>query len=118
MKEVNVNVAELLEKLKENRTKHRGIFKDAQKGYRAEAIKQLDIALADAKAGKSINTEIYLEKPVDQTKDYDKAILMLEMHSEDYIDVSASDFSNYVMDDWSWKRNFIATNSMYTAITE
>jgi len=118
MKQVNVKVADLLIRLEENRMNHRAIFKSALAGYRKEVIKQLDVALKDATEGRKIQTAFYLSKPVDQTKDYDQAILMLKMHTEDEITVTSTEFSNYVMDDWSWKDDFILTNSAYTAIAD
>jgi len=106
----------LLIKLKENREKHRGIFELALKGYRKEAIKHLDNALNDAKNGRKINLYIQLQKPVDQTKDYDKAIAMLEMSTENEITISEHDFANYVLDDWSWTDSFLMSNSLYTDV--
>ncbi len=114
MNNVIVNKDELLETLKKNRETHRMIFEDAQKGYREEAIRLLDIALNDAKIGKKITTFIQLESPVDQTKDYDRIIRMLEMSVDEQIDLTEHDFAQYVLDDWSWKQDFLTKNAFYT----
>lgn len=118
MNEVRIKKTELLEILKENREAHRSIFEDALIGYRKEAIRLLDKALKDAKEGRKINTWIQLQEPVDQTKDYDRAIKMIEMSVDENTEVSERDFQCYVLDDWQWKQQFLATNAMYTSVNK
>jgi len=113
MREIKVKVENLLEILKGNRQAHRAIFVEALEGYRKEAIELLEKAVADAKAGKKVNTFIALEEPIDQTKDYDRAIGMLEMCVDEEITINDREYSQYVMDDWSWKGQFMATNTKY-----
>ena len=115
MKNVKVQKSELIEKLKENRSNHRAIFEKALKGYRKKAIEVLDAALLDAKEGRHINTYIKLTEPIDQRKDYDRAIAMLEMSIDEEIEVTESEFAQYVLDDWDWKQQFMFTNSAYLA---
>ena len=114
MTNVTVKKSELLTKVRENRDRHREIFEKAQEGYRNEVIKQLDRALKDAKEGRKITTYIQLTAPVDQTKDYDRAISMLEMSVDDEIKLSEKDYADLVLDDWAWKGQFVLTNSRYT----
>lgn len=113
MRSVKVNRNELLEKLKKNREKHRDIFLQAQEGYRKAVIAELDRMLEDAKAGKKIKRYIELEEPIDQTDDYDRAIAMLEMCVDDVVEINNTEFACYVMDQWSWKEQFTATNTVY-----
>lgn len=115
IKNVKVKVVDLLEKLQENRAKHRGIFERAQVGYREKVIEVLDKMLADARANKRIVTAIELPEPVDRTSDYDQAILMLSMTTDEEIELDARTFQQLVMDQWDWKEFFIASNSHYTA---
>lgn len=113
MKAVKISKTVLLETLKKNRKAHRDIFLEAQEGYRMEAIKILDEALKDARENRKIITYINLTVPVDQTSDYDRAIKMVEMSIDENIEISESDFACYILDDWSWKSNFLASNTMY-----
>ena len=115
MEAVIVDKGDLLVALKENRKKHREVFEKALIGYREEAIRLLDKALKDAKAGRKVNTWIQLQEPVDQTKDYDRAIKMIEMSVDTKIEISEHDFQCYALDDWVWKKQFTATNAMYLA---
>ena len=114
MQSVTIKKAELLAALTENRTAHRAIFLEAQEGYRVEVIKQLDEFLKDAREGRKITSCVEFQEPIDQTKDYDRAIKMLEMSIDDEIKLSEQDFRAYVMDDWSWKEQFLFSNSAYS----
>jgi len=113
---VTVSIGDLLIILEENLDNHRSIFEKAQEGYRKKAIELLDKALQDAREGRNITTYIRLDAPVDQTKDYERVIRMLKMSVEDEIELTEHDFAQYVLDDWSWKHDFITKNSMYTKV--
>jgi hypothetical protein len=115
MKTVRLRKSELLEKLGANRDKHKEIFLEALDGYKKAIIDALESRLADAKAGKRIDTYINLEQPIDQTKEYDRVITMLVMSLDDEIELDERQFAQYVMDDWSWKSQFLATNSVYSS---
>lgn len=115
MNSVTVNKVELIETLKENRSKHREIFESAQRGYRDLVIWHLDNNLKDARDGKEIRTRVNLQAPIDQTSDYDRVIRMLEMSVDTEIELSEHDFAQYVLDDWSWKNQFITVNTSYLA---
>lgn len=115
MNEIKVNKTELLAALTKNRTEHREIFLEAQENYRKAVIAELERSLADARAGRQIRVNITLVSPVDQTKDYDRAIRMLHMSMDNIIELDQQEFSSYVLDDWSWKRQFTASNINYSA---
>ncbi len=104
----------LLEELKKNRDAHRAIFEKAVVGYRKVAIEELDRMLVEAKEGKRIRRGLELVEPMDQTKDYDRVIKMLEMSVDDIVILDSAEFAQYVMDDWHWKDAFTASNSTYT----
>ncbi len=104
----------LLTILQENRRSHRDLFLKAQEEFREEAIKQLEERLENTRKGKKIDISLRLFEPIDQTKDYDRVIKMLEMCVEEILELSESDFAQYVMDDWSWKDQVMTRNTMYS----
>lgn len=114
MNAIKVPVATLLITVKENREKHRQIFLEAQRGYREAAIKELDAMLAEARDGKKIRRSITLIEPMDQTRDYDRVIRMLDMTSDLDIMLEEHDFRAYVMDEWTWKAQFNSANIGYS----
>lgn len=112
---VKVKKDDLLARVRDNRDKHRAIFEDAVKGFRTKAVELLEQRLEDARKGRRINIHINLPTPIDQTREYDRIIKMLEMSVDQEIELTQTEFTNYVMDDWSWKKMFSSTNAMYTA---
>lgn len=115
MDAIKVKKSELLETVQKNRDNHRKIFLEAQEGYRVAAIAELDKMLTEAKQGKQIRRSLALTEPVDQTRDYDRVIRMLEMSQDEIIELQEHDFMQYVLDDWGWKRQFLLSNSVYSA---
>ena len=113
MRNVKIKVLELMSRVVENRTNHQTIFERALEGYRKEVIKELEISLSDAKTGRKINRYISLEEPVNQTKDYDRVIEMLRMTTDEIVELTSQEFSQYVLDQWSWSEAINTTNSRY-----
>lgn len=114
MKAMKVDKAELLNILQKNRDKHRAIFEEALEGYKKEVIALLEKKLATVKRGKIVSHIIRLETPRDQTKDYDRVIGMLNMSTETEVELTEQDYSQYVLDDWTWKNQFLHSNSFYS----
>lgn len=115
MEKVTVRKDELMEALQENRAKHEAIFLEAVEGYKAEAVRQLEEHIDRIRAGKLPEIFVRLAAPANHTREYDRAIRMLEMEVGDQVDIDAHSFGCYVMDDWDWKRQFLTSNSVYSA---
>jgi hypothetical protein len=113
MQTVKVKRLDLLNKLRENRQEHRGVFERAQVKFREAVIERLDAMLADARAGKKVQQSVGLTAPSDHTSEYDRAIAMLEMSVEEEITLTSHDFECYVMDRWAWAAQFGATSAFY-----
>lgn len=111
---IRVEKADLLAALKENLKEHRTLFLEAQEGYRAAFIKELDEMLADARAGRNYRKVVALVEPQDHTKDYQRIIRMLEMTVSEQIPISEQEFAWYVLDDWAWKGQFVVTSNAYS----
>lgn len=88
--------------MKANREKHRQLFEAAQAGYREAVIVELDRMLVDASRGNRIKTTVELNAPIDQTKEYDRVVMQLEMETRNEIELTDEEFANYVMDQWRW----------------
>jgi hypothetical protein len=110
---ITVKKTELLKALKKNMLTHRDEFLKAQVGYRKAVIQELDSMIQDAKANREIRTIIRLEAPSDHSSDYTRIIKMLEMNVKHTIQITEQQFSQYVLDDWAWKRAFVNTSNMY-----
>lgn len=115
MEKVQVRKSELLVALNKNREEHRTIFEEAIEGYRKEVEARLDSEIKAIKAGKRRNVFVSMNVPQDHTRDYDRAIRMIEMSIGDEITLTESDFSCYVMDDWGWQDQFLSQATAYNS---
>jgi hypothetical protein len=114
MQTVKIPRAALLDKLRANRDQHRDVFLEALEGYRTYLVKELERRLDEVKNGMKVDHLIRIDEPQDHTKDYDRVIQMAEMSVDDIIELNARDFAQFVMDEWGWKQEFIATAGTYT----
>lgn len=115
MEKVKVNKAELLAVLKDNRNKHKSLFDLAVEGYRKAVLEDLDQHMERVKKGSLERIVIVLPVPEDHTSDYDRVIKMCEMSIDDVLEVEEQEFSEYVMDSWSWKKQWLLSNTQYTS---
>ena len=111
---VKMKVSEVLACLKTNRGQHRRIFKDACDGYRQQFIAKLNKVIDALKAGDLSVQSMYLTVPEDHTEDYDYAVKMLEMTTQDELELTEKDVAQYIMDDWGWKKQWDETVTSYS----
>jgi hypothetical protein len=97
--EVKLKKSELINKLKENRSVHTQTYSDAMDGYFVSAKKELEKKIKSLDAKKVVSS-FSVSVPKDHTKEYDKIIEMLEMSTDEYIELSAREFDMYVRDEW------------------
>ena len=114
MDRVKVEKSKLLETLKKNRDEHRATFLKAQEIYRDTVIEALEKRLEQARNGQLLRIGVSLPEPVDYTNEYDAAIAMIEWEVDDTIELETHVFRQFVLDDWSWKRTFLANSVAYT----
>ncbi len=123
MREVTVRKEELLAKVLENRESHIKEYIEACEGYRQKALTKIDEVFAGLKSkieslkeGQTIGlmaVSFGLEVPETYEKEYDQVIMLLKMTTNEKIKLSSDEFACYVMDDWSWKETFTASNARY-----
>ena len=104
----------VLEKLKSNRIKHHADYENAIKGFKEAVVVGLELALTDAKAGKEYRLVLNEYKPTSYLTQYDRAIAMFEMSIQEEVVLTMQDFTQYVLDIWSWSDNFTAATSKYS----
>lgn len=104
-----------LEIVQHNRDNHKAVVAKALDGYRDAVIVELERRIDTIKAGKPIDTYLHLPQPEDHTNEYETIIGMLEMCTEDTIEVSPGEFRAYVEDKWDWKDRFVASTAAYVS---
>jgi hypothetical protein len=109
---------ELLEIVTKNRKKHADEYAKARKGYQAKLVKALTEELKNAKQGKKVVFHhINLARPKKHLADYDRAIMQLKMATDSAVEMTNEDFAQLIMDEWSWKKEFSASNAFYSGKT-
>jgi len=122
-REVKVKRDDLLSVLRKNREQHIKDYTTACAGYRAAALKKIDEIFSDLKSkinglkeGQTIEIvglQFGLAVPKTHEKAYDQIIRMMEMSVDEEIVLTCSQFGCFVMDDWDWKEQWAASNSVY-----
>ena len=111
----NVDKAELLKVIRENRDKHHEVFLASLEGDRVAALARLEEQVTDLKAGRTPKISIYLSRPEDHTRDYDRVIGMLVMDEGTKYSLDERHYAQYVDDDWQWKRDWLKMSSQYAS---
>jgi hypothetical protein len=110
---ITVNKELLLSKLKENREYHHDLYEKAWEGYCKLARQALEDMLALIKDRKPIARGIGHIPPEDHTADYDDVIDMLDWSLGDEVELTQTQFIQYVKDDWGWKEQWTSSNTSY-----
>lgn len=122
---IKINRAKALERITENRVIHKSSLMKARAGWREEVIRIGYELTQDAEAlaceqQASIDTlQAYIRSferpPRSYLADYDRAIAMLQWSEDEHIEFTQQEFDQYILDNWSWKQDFMLTNSKYGA---
>lgn len=115
MDKITVSKPDLLAKLNENRDKHKALYEEASTAYRGKVVEALRERADGIEGGDEIDLYFDLPKPEDHTAEYDEAIESLRWHQGDEVDLSRSEFQQWVLDKWTWARSFSANTMSYTA---
>lgn len=52
-------------------------------------------------------------KPTDHSRDYERMIKILEMTTQEEIELTGSEFERYIEDEWDWKDTFLSNKMTY-----
>ena len=115
MKTITVNKKDLLDKLRENRDGHRATYEEAVEAYRAKAIEVFEQNIREVREGKPVRQYLELPVPEDHTSDYERVIAMLEWDEGEKVELTESEFRQYVQDNWGWAQSFMANTMSYTS---
>jgi len=111
-----VDKDQLLDTLKDNRDTHRTAFMAAMDKFRTLAIERFEENIEEIKRGGPVRTFLELPVPEEHTKDYDRAIMMLEWDKGTEVELSEVEFAQYVEDDWGWQQSFASNTMSYTSM--
>jgi len=115
MNGVKLTKGELLENVKANLDKHNVDVAEALSLRRETIAKSFEKQLKEIEFDVDFQPKEHLSFPMpkDHSEDYKKAIRMIEMTTDEVIELTESQFDKLVMDNWGWKSDLIATSSVY-----
>lgn len=109
------NVKELLDKIQTNRAKHNSEYEKALVQYKKELKEELEEKLVKLTENKDIHPHSNLVVPIRFSKDYDKAYDMLDMTSQNEIELDQRTFCQLVRDEWDWQQDFARSTTAYSS---
>lgn len=115
MNGVKLTKEELLSNVTQNLDKHKIDVAEALKLRRETIAKSFEKQLKEMEFDVDFQPKEHLSFPMpkDHSEDYEKAIRMIEMTTDEVIELTESQFDKLVMDNWGWKSDLIATSSVY-----
>lgn len=119
MRDVKMNKSELLKIVLENKEKHIKEYLESVEDYKKGAVKLANEHVELAATGdlaKIAKIKSMPGAPTSYEKEYDRAIRMLELSVEDIIEIEEHVFNQLVLDEWTWKQNFVASASLYKTL--
>jgi hypothetical protein len=120
---VTVKTKALIETLKENKESHVKLFAETHQAWRDALERKIQDVNREAQAGASDEditkglqkiSMIQRDKPECRADDYDSVIAMLELHTDNTIELDQTDVERFVRDKWDWKDQLEFLNSSYT----
>lgn len=128
MNSITMNRLELLGIVKSNLEKHKLDYIESVKDYETAvltvAADNVKITKANQKAlAKKIDlqaikgTKSFPHAPRSYAAEYARAVRMLELSVDENIEIEEDIFNQLVLDEWSWKRDFIAASTMYKTMS-
>jgi len=95
---INVNKADLIEKIKINKENHVVEYDKAVVAYKMEALEQLENLTKKVNEG-ALDIELSLITPINNAKNYDSIIEMFEWEVNDVVELDQDEFKEYVQDE-------------------
>jgi predicted nucleic acid-binding OB-fold protein len=114
MNAIKMKRLELLDIVRVNKETHIKAYAEAVTDYKQLVVKvaaqNVDIAKTDSII-KHFN--YWPTTPISYEDSYKRAIRMLELSIEDVIEVEEDVFNQLVLDEWSWKSQFVGSTTSY-----
>jgi hypothetical protein len=113
---ITAKKADILATMQQNLENHSKMVAEARDGYVKRATAELEKRLGQIKEGKIVALTFRLTVPKDYSSVYRTVIGMLQSHTGEEITMSATEYRQFVEDEWDWIRDFAGSNAPYSAI--
>lgn len=114
MRQVTVMTSDLIENLKSNYSQHIDEYEEAIDGWKKKQIEDAMKVIAAVEQDFLDEASFpHNVKPESHGRDYERAIGMLEMHTDKTIELSEDEYRRYIEDDWDWSHHFKVVGATY-----
>jgi hypothetical protein len=111
-RKITVKKSELIDKINNNKMKHKLQYNIAVNAYKLEAAKQLAKLAQKLKDG-HLDLTLRLTSPVNQEDEYDKILEMFKMEIKNEVELSQGEFNEYVLDETNFAKTARLSNATY-----
>lgn len=113
--DVSIKKSDLLTVLRDNQASHVEEYKEAIVGYKIAYMQKIMAMriIVEEKSPEDYIQHVEMPPPRNFSEEYERAISMLSMCTEQEIKLSAKQFDCFVLDNWSWTHDFKNITSVY-----
>lgn len=104
-KSIYVRKEELLKKLEEKLKLHKIVYDESIKAFKKNYVNHLKKLIKKSDKNK-FERYINLEQPTNHEDDYKTAIKMIKMSCRNEIELTNTEFNQYILNKWDWMPNF------------
>lgn len=119
-RQIKVRRADLLEKLRTNLAKHQAEHAEAQQNWEQAAKDWAADAATRTQAGDFTDLRFDIHRPTDNSPEIERAIVMIDMSTEDEIALDEQTFTQWVQGEWAFSRHLreiaVAASSLSGAL--
>ena len=123
MNSITVDKADLVNKITFNRAKHIEQFRIQVEIYKKLLALYFQDCIETLELGKvpesiypiDLETKDPIPTPKNHVKEYDQALQMLEWEVGSRVEISATQFQQYINDDWNWMAAFNGTSTYFNS---
>lgn len=109
---VSLKTIELLDILRKNLEKHVANYKEAMVAFKAKYLERLNVMILYGQSGK-FELQVNIRVPETHAESYERFIKMLEMATEQTVELDEYNFDRFVNDNWERKHSFIQNTGSY-----
>lgn len=112
---ITVDRTKLLDKVKKNLEIYKDLYQSSVDAYWKLAERKLANMLERTKQHRKIEPYLNISFPTNHKEDYELIISMLEFSEDEKVILTPQEFSKYVLNNWSWRKDFITQTTTYVS---
>jgi len=113
-RKITVKKDDLIEQIVANKVKHIELYEKAVIAYKEEALEQLDNLTGEVQNG-ALDIKLDLVTPINNEENYNAIIEMFVWEVKDEVELTQSEFKEYVQDKTQFAEQAMFSNTLYAS---